>query len=189
MKIASLILIGGKNTRMNGLKKAFIEYKGYTFLEHSINSVKNISKVYLSVENIQNYENLSYTLIQDEYEEIGPIGGIYSGLKFIDADLIIVIPCDMPTINENIIYKLLLNYDEKPVVLCENNGKINPLIAIYTKNDFKIIQKMIEEKNYKMKCFFDIVEHTKVVINDECIKYNINSPSDLKKLNKKFRVY
>lgn len=176
--------MGGKNARMHGIKKAFINYNGRTFLEHITNTLKDISNIYLSVEDIQNYNNLDYPLIQDEYKEIGPMGGIYSGLKIINADLIIVIPCDIPTIKKDIIYKLLENYKDKPVVLCEENGDINPLIAIYKKDNLKIIYEMIKNKDYKMKNFFDIVEHTKVIINDENVKYNINNPKDLKKLNK-----
>ena len=48
--IAGYILTGGKNRRMNGEKKLFLEYKGKTFFDHIKNSLQLFSNIYLSVD-------------------------------------------------------------------------------------------------------------------------------------------
>ena len=80
MEICALVLAGGKSSRMNGNNKAFLKYKSSTFIESIISELKDFNKIYISVDNKEKYKNLNYELIEDEFEEIGPIGGIYSVL-------------------------------------------------------------------------------------------------------------
>ena len=87
MNIGALILMGGKNSRMGGNIKGLLQIEDVTFLERIISVLKDFDNIYLSVnkafssEEIKRYEEKGLTVIVDLYDDIGPMGGIYSSLK------------------------------------------------------------------------------------------------------------
>ena len=193
MDICTLILAGGKSSRMNGNNKAFLEYNNKTFIENIINELDEFNRIYISVDNKDKYENLRYTLIEDEYKEIGPIGGIYSSLKHIDYNYIFVVACDMPKVNKEFVKFLLSNLkkDDKCLIVKDCNNKVYPLGGIYSKNVLPIIEKMIEEKDYKLqnlvkRCNGRILSLKDVSFDETCL-INVNNPQEYKKLKEDFR--
>ncbi len=160
MKIAGVIIMGGKNTRMNGRKKAFLDYNGKPFYQHIAEALESTEKIYLSVENPYPYKNIEHELICDEYSGIGPIGGLYSVLNGAKYDAYVVLPSDTPMIDRRMIecMMVLCKAYNKTVVLKEN-GNINPLIAVYTKSCFPIVKSQIMSKNYKLMDLFNKIDY------------------------------
>ena len=105
--ICGYILAGGKNSRMNGEKKLFLNYQGETFCSRILQAFDMLPETYISVEGQEPYMHLNLPMIVDLYKEIGPMGGIYSGLKSIEAEALLVAACDMPMIEQDVVKKLL----------------------------------------------------------------------------------
>lgn len=158
MSIAGYILAGGKNTRMHGQKKLFLEYKHKTFLTHIAGALKGIGVVYLSVEEKEPYEDTGYPCIVDVVQDIGPMGGIYTGLKTCKEDALLVVSCDTPKVTKEIVEALISWYDKgkRPVIIWEK-GRYHPLIGIYTKEMLPVMEVMIREGNYRM---MSLLKHT-----------------------------
>lgn len=177
INIATVILCGGKSLRFNGEDKALLKYNyNKTFLEHIIEEVKG--KIFVSVSNknkylsiINGYNNIGYDIdfVEDIYNDIGPLSGIYSSFEKLSSDYIQFLTCDTPTVNKNFLeymngfiddyYDAFIPvYDDKPYFLC----------SIYSKKIFNIIKENIENKKYRIK---DLIEKIKVkYIN---LKYTI----------------
>lgn len=168
MSLAGVIVMGGKNTRMGGRKKAFLTLNGKYFYEHILASMKNVNKIYFSVENVELYKNLNYELIEDIIKNIGPIGGLYSILKSCNDEAFLILPSDTPFINTQIVDRLIDLYYEtnRPIVLMDENNYINPLIGIYTRDCLPVIEKMISDKNYKIGNIFKMIDHQVLKFND-----------------------
>lgn len=190
MEICALILAGGKNSRMNGKNKAFLKYNNKTFIENILETLKDFNKIYISVDDIKKYNHLKYELIEDIYKDIGPIGGIYSALSVIDEEYVFVTGCDMPKISERIIeiLKKNLNKDDKCILFKDDNEKIYPLGAIYSKKCLPFIEKMIYSKNYKLTNLVKGVNGKIISLKDMGINneelLNINNPIEYNDLNK-----
>ena len=90
--LATLILMGGQNKRMNGQHKAFLKLHEKSFLDQIITSLKSCGPIYLSVNDKSLYSHLPYPLIEDCYKEIGPIGGTYSTLLKVPSDFLLSSP-------------------------------------------------------------------------------------------------
>ena len=152
--LAGLILAGGKNSRMNGIRKFFLDYEGKTFGERIYGTLRkndSIEKVYLSVDKEEPYKNLGIELIKDEYEYIGPMGGLYSSLKYVSSDAVLAVACDMPFITEDVVGSLVKTFEkENKTVIVRTDERLQPLLAIYRKNMLKYFRKMIEKKCYKL---------------------------------------
>ena len=73
MDIGALILMGGKNSRMNGNVKGLLKIKNSTFLEKIQETLNDFSSIYLSIndkfskEQKQNFENMGFKIIEDIY--------------------------------------------------------------------------------------------------------------------------
>ncbi len=160
MRVAGVIIMGGKNTRMNGRKKAFLDYNGKPFYQHISDALVSTDKIYFSVEEAHPYKNIEQEIITDEYKNIGPIGGLYSVMNSVKYDAYVVLPSDTPKIDKKMVDCMIVMCKayHKTVVLKEN-GQINPLIAVYTKESFSAIKSQIMSKNYKLGDVFDKIKY------------------------------
>ncbi len=169
MRLAGVVIMGGLNTRMNGNKKAFLEYNGLPFYKHISNALSSLDKIYLSVDDKAYYEkyNLEFELIEDIYKVIGPMGGIHSTFINCEEDAFLFVPSDTPLINKIVIDKLIGEFHatNKNVILFENN-KLHPLMAIYKKDCFKVVLDSIDRVNYRILNIADAVEYSTVVFED-----------------------
>ena len=133
MDIGALILMGGKNSRMNGNVKGLLKIKNSTFLEKIQETLNDFSSIYLSIndkfskEQKQNFENMGFKIIEDIYKEIGPLGGIYSSLLNCKEEYLFITACDMPFITKNSIE-----------VLCNKVDKNTDGVVFYDKNNNRI---------------------------------------------------
>ena len=170
MDIGALILMGGKNSRMNGNVKGLLKIKNSTFLEKIQETLNDFSSIFLSIndkfskEQKQNFDNMGFKIIEDIYKEIGPLGGIYSSLLNCKEEYLFITACDMPFITKNSIEVLCNKVDKNTdgVVFYDKNNKLYPLGAIYSKNVLPIIEEMIEKKYYKLSYLIEKSNFVKI---------------------------
>lgn len=183
MDIGALILMGGKNSRMNGNVKGLLKIKNSTFLEKIQETLNDFSSIYLSIndkfskEQKQNFENMGFKIIEDIYKEIGPLGGIYSSLLNCKEQYLFITACDMPFITKNSIEVLCNKVDKNTdgVVFYDKNNKLYPLGAIYSKNVLPIIEEMIEKKYYKLSYLIEKSNFVKINIEKTDIPLKVLS--------------
>ena len=181
--IAGYILTGGKNRRMNGKKKLFLEYGGNSFLQHILNALQGFSNIYLSVENEGPYKGLGMPMIVDQYPDLGPMGGIYSGLMACKEEALFVTACDMPLLNQETVERILAVYRaEKKVTVVQTGQQIHPLLGIYPKEVLPVLKEMIQEKNYRMMDFIARTKPSVIQLEDNKAVYNINTPKEYERL-------
>ena len=183
MDIGALILMGGKNSRMNGNVKGLLKIKNSTFLEKIQETLNDFSSIYLSIndkfskEQKKNFENMGFKIIEDIYKEIGPLGGIYSSLLNCKEEYLFITACDMPFITKNSIEVLCNKVDKNTdgVVFYDKNNKLYPLGAIYSKNVLPIIEEMIEKKYYKLSYLIEKSNFVKINIEKTDIPLKVLS--------------
>lgn len=187
--------MGGKNSRMGGNIKGFLKINDVTFLEKIISGLEDFSNVYLSVnkkfssQEIKAFEDMGLTVIVDIYDDIGPMGGMYSSLKNCKEDYLFITACDMPYINKDLINELKANVKENTdVVLFSKNKLLYPLGAIYSKSLIPFMEELIVKGEYKpLKLirnsnFIELpLENTN--LSDEAFR-NINTPEEYYELIK-----
>lgn len=190
MEIGALVLAGGKSRRMNGNNKSFLKYENKSFIESIIDQLTGFQNIYISVDNKEKYRNLNFTLVEDMYKDIGPMGGIYSALKMIEEKYIVVIACDMPKIKKEFIDFLCDSITEniECIVTEDEKGRICPLGGIYSKDLIGKIEKMIEEKDYKLlnlirRANSKIIPLSETNFNKNILD-NVNDLKDYDKLRK-----
>lgn len=180
--ITGIILAGGKSSRM-GTDKAMLLYKGKSFLEHTINSLKEVSHEILISANQNSYHGFGYPLVPDNFSGIGPLAGIEACLSFSKTRVNIFIPCDTPFVNATLFKNLIQqieNFDA--VVPVSSDGKIEPLMACYSKDILPQIRLQIEHGDYKIQNLLKTIKTNYITISENIVFTNVNTPLDLKNM-------
>ena len=187
-KTSICILCGGKSKRF-GSRKLFYKVNGKTILETVYNKLENHSDdIFLQTSNdvrlefYNDLKNITTKIYKDIFNDIGPLGGIYSGLKRARYDKIFILAGDLPFIDELILLELN-KYDSFQIIVpVWENGFIEPLCALYSKEILPIIENQLDKHDYKISNLFNTVNDSK---NDRFrIKYlNIDRLIQNKRIN------
>lgn len=93
---SAVILAGGKSTRM-GFDKQLLQMRDRLIGEHLIDLLQTrFSDIMVSSPTPELYDQSRVRVIQDVYENIGPLGGIHAALRSSRSEAVFVIACDMP---------------------------------------------------------------------------------------------
>jgi len=193
LSIGAAILAGGKNSRMNGIDKAFLPFKNSTLIENTVSILSKITdEIIIVTDNPIKYKKTDFNIknikiVSDHYKNIGPLGGIHSALNATTKEKLFIAACDMPNINAEFILQMIYEYEK--INNCEAlipkiNDCIEPLHAIYNKNIFnKLVKHLEKTNNYKISRFLKKIKTCYYNIKNEDYhkRYfkNINNIEDI----------
>lgn len=188
--VTSIVLAGGKSLRV-GSCKAMETICGQSLVKRAIERLKTISNQILIVTS-QEQPDLPITreaeIVVDIYPGKGPLGGIYTGLLASELPYSIVVACDMPFLNVELLrYLIELSEGFDAVIPRLEEGKIEPLHAVYSRKCINTIRAELECDHLKISQALDILR-VRYVEREEYHRFdpqllsffNINSLADLK---------
>jgi len=187
--LTAIVLAGGKNLRL-GRNKALEAIGGKSLIECVVDRVKLISNRVLIVTSREHPDFPvagGVEVVVDLYPGMGPLGGIYTGLMTSRSSRNVVVACDMPFLNIDLLrymVKLTPGFDVVAPRLKE--GMVESLHAIYSRNCLNAIKMQLEHNDLEVSHFFSGV-HVRYVEREECQKFdpqlltffNINYQADL----------
>ena len=157
--IAGAILAGGKNQRIGGHNKAFVQINGISIIQRTINILKEIfAEVILVTNSPQDYKSYQREaiIITDLIKDVGPLGGIFSALSQTTKKGAFFVACDMPFLHNGIILRQIDCFNELDfdVLMPRIGNFIEPLHAIYRKGLKENIYRFLKDgNNYSIKSF------------------------------------
>lgn len=184
-KTTGIILSGGESSRM-GKDKGMMVVAGKTLLDHAIDAIAPFCDHLLISANEPSYANSGYPVIPDLIPGKGPLGGIYSGLIASDTKSNLVLAVDILGFPEEI-PRLLLNHakGQMAVVPSHPDGKLEPLLAWYSKDTISKIKECLHSGKLKMYEFLNEISAFHLALMDHLEVYhpgiipNLNRPDDL----------
>ena len=193
-RISGVILAGGSNKRFGGITKANVVIDGETIISRIISTISDLFVEIIIVTNKPEefQEFIQYKIVKDQYLKAGPLGGIHAALKASSEDAIFVFAGDMPFLDKEIISDQINEFSKRQhdVLIPEVNQFIEPLHAIYRKSVLNHLERfLLEGKSRAVRDFLSEVNvgYLQMTKNEktEIAFVNINSPSDLPKINLK----
>jgi molybdopterin-guanine dinucleotide biosynthesis protein A len=126
--------------------------------------------------------------IVDLYPGKGALGGIYTGLTSADTFYNLVVGCDMPFLNRDLLRYIINQTSYFDAVVPKVHGMLEPLHAVYSIGCLAPIREMMEKNRLEISHLFSLVK-TRYIGEDELEEFdsnhmsffNINTLSDLKK--------
>ncbi|MBU1611206.1 MAG: molybdenum cofactor guanylyltransferase, partial [Proteobacteria bacterium] len=145
--IAGVILAGGRGERMGGLAKAFLEVGGGRAIDRLLTVYQRLfDEIVVAVRDREGFEDFGVTVAVDQVAIRSSLTGIHAGLWASKAPFVFVAPCDMPFLQPGLVQSLLAEVDgEADVVIpLKENGRVEPLCAVYSKSCLPHIKKQLE---------------------------------------------
>lgn len=183
--VTGIILAGGKSSRM-GKDKGTLLLDNVMFTQHIINNLMPFVDEIIIVSNDKNYDQFDCKRIPDNVTNYGPVAGVYTGLKASKTDYNIVISCDSPKVDMDVLNPLLEYKNNKyDIIQYSHNSRTTPLIALYHKKCLGIFKLALKNKIQKLRFVIKQLD-TKTIVAPSNIYskiVNINTPKDLEKYN------
>ncbi len=178
-KITGIILAGGKSSRM-GTNKALLSYKGKSLIEHNIALIKPFCSEILISNNNNDFNELGYNIVKDNYFNVGPLAGIEACLRKSSNEINFIISCDLVVLSKSVISSLIekCNNDVDAIIPLLGKNTLQPLCAIYKKKILFQLIYQIEKGDYAVYSLLNYITTQYVTINDSFDLLNINTPDD-----------
>ncbi len=184
-EVTGIILAGGASSRM-GKDKGLCEFKGKSLVTYAIEALLPIcDTILISSNNTEDYQKFGFDVVGDEYKGIGPIGGIFSSLSQSTTKHNIVISCDTPFLNSQLLEYVLKNVEGYDIVVPEHgNSYLEPLAGYYSNSVISVLEDSIKAKDFKLMNLFNRVKFKSIKV-DSITGYsnnlfkNLNTPRDL----------
>ncbi len=187
-QLTGIILSGGKSSRM-GKEKGLVDFQGKPLISYAIDALKPlVQNIIIGANNqLSDYKKLGYLIVEDEIKNIGPIGGVLSTLRYSETKYNIILSCDMPFINTELLHYLNIKIQGYEVVVpVHDTSKIEPLCGIYSKDILPVMEDAVENGNFKLRDIFKSVRFKAIKVDaslafySDNLFYNINSPADIR---------
>jgi len=170
-----------------GFNKAFAELNRKPIIEIQLEELsKSFSEVIIVSNDPDLYGYLGVRIVTDIIPGRGPLSGIHSGLVKASYEDCFIIPCDMPFISGEIGKKLIEFAQGFDGVVPQQNGKLEPLCAIYKKNCIQAIEDCLLRDQRKILDFYSLVKLRFIEVSQWFMETsrvrifsNVNTPADL----------
>jgi molybdopterin-guanine dinucleotide biosynthesis protein A len=180
------IQAGGKSTRM-GRDKSFVPFEGRPMIEVVRDRVAGLGdELILITNNPEPYAYLNLPAFGDIYADCGPLGGIHSALANAASPHVLMVACDMPWLNRDLLEYLISLRKIADIVVPRLDKFPEPLHAVYSKACLDPIETKLKAGDLKITRFYGQV-NVRFVDREEIARFdpqgrcftNINSPEDL----------
>jgi len=180
VKLTGIILAGGKSSRM-GEDKGLMLIDGQPMIQSVINILSPLVSDIIIVANNKLYEQFGYPVYEDLIKDQGPLAGIYTGLKFSKTIKNVVLSCDVPFINEDVLQLLIEECGNVDVVIPEKNNRTHQLIGVYDKSCVEVFKSELDNNQRKIKLALEKLNLKTIKADciDDKIFNNINSKNDI----------
>lgn len=193
MLLSGLILAGGEGRRMHGQDKGLINVLKKPLIEYAIECLSPlVDDLSISCNrNKSRYSDYKIDCLPDynapgNNSFLGPMAGILSGLKHAKHDWLMILPCDTPLMNTNMMKQLSDAVRESKTkglqaVVFSYQG-LQPLHGIYHKTLLPILEQSLAENNNSVQKLIRSVDTIKILHAKEATHQFINA-NDAKELS------
>ncbi len=187
-EVSAVILAGGRSRRL-GVDKALLKLDGEWLLERIASSLASLSDdLRVVVDDRDKLGHLGLPTVADVLHGLGPLGGIYSGLRAMQHERGLFVACDMPLLDLNLLRYMVSLSNDFDVVIPRIGNNVEPLHAVYSKACAAPIAELLEQCDLRIVHFFPqvrvrYVEQAEIDTFDpqHWSFFNINTADDLER--------
>ena len=161
IQVSGVILAGGAGRRL-GKNKALERIGGRALIERVVDRLIPLTtEVMVVVARPKQAEPLplpsSVRVITDRYPGRGSLGGIFTGVDASAERWSLVVACDMPFLDLDLLRHLMAKSTNADAVIPRLNGQPEPLHALYSKACLGPMERMLRAGQLKIAPLFETV--------------------------------
>ena len=191
MEISSIILAGGRGTRMGGIDKGLVKLQHKSLIQHLIERLTpQVNEIIINANReITQYQALGYAVLQDETAVfIGPLAGLSLGLKHTKYEYLLTVPCDSPLLPMDLAQRLLSSLLEHraEIAVATSNGDAHPVFCLCKKSVLPSLIIYLEQGDRKVSTWQKSLNYVEVDFSDNPEAFiNLNTFEELAALELK----
>lgn len=108
--VGAVVLAGGQGRRMGGADKGLVEYRGRPLIEWVLAALSpQVGEIVISANrNLERYAAYGCRVLPDGLPDFpGPLAGVLAALGAVNAEWLLVVPCDTPHLPPDLAARLL----------------------------------------------------------------------------------
>lgn len=183
-----VILAGGTNSRLPGMKKAFHRIGENMILENIVTVFRQLfNEIILVVNDPQDFAGWDVMVVTDIIPSRCALAGLHAGLFYSANEYAYITACDTPFINKEIIEYIVGQIDPSlDVIVPKTKDGLEALSAVYSRKILPSIESNLEKNIYMIKKCYP-KNRVKYIPSDDLKQFdpdlqfifNINTPTDL----------
>ena len=179
---AGWILAGGRSSRM-GTDKALLEIEGRSLLQRVASEISQVCGSVRVVGDPARYAGFGIPVIPDLSPGLGPLAGIEAALTATTVEFNLIVACDMPNVRAGELEDLFTAGGDVAVPR-HDDGRVEPLCAVYSRKCLAQVRKMLESGVRSVKEALRLLESDGFALRyvrvprDNAFA-NLNTPADL----------
>lgn len=183
---AAAILAGGRARRFGGQDKSRLVVLGQPIIVRQVEVLQRVARsVFIVGPDPARYADLGLAVHPDRLPDLGAIGGLYTALEVADTDAVIVVACDLPFLDEQVLRELVRRSVSSDGAWIRSARGVEPLFACYRRDARHRIRSEIERGRLKASDLGDVLRMAELTTEDlaalgatEAVLANLNSPED-----------
>lgn len=190
----AVVLVGGRSTRM-GRDKASLPFDGSTLLDRVLSTLAGVvTEIVIVARHDQPLApfappppGIALRITYDDVEDLGPVGGLASGLAALSRPIAYLSSCDVPFLRPAFVLTMFESLGGADVALPDVEGRLHPLAGVYRREPVLAAARALLTANRLRPIFLlETLPHVKV--GEAILRRadpelesleNLNSPDDL----------
>lgn len=193
MAISSIILSGGRATRMGGIDKGLVMLQQKPLIQHVIERLTpQVDEILINANReITQYQRFGLPVFQDVHDDfIGPLAGFSVGLQHAKQDYVLTVPCDSPLLPHDLAQRLLnsLFTHNADIAVASSDGDAHPVFCLCKKSVLPSLTTHLATSERRVSSWQKSLIYTEVDFSDCSDAFvNLNTFEDLAALELKLR--
>lgn len=189
MESVGVVLAGGLSRRFGG-EKPIAHKDGKAFVLYSVEALAHLDKTVIVTRadllaRLPRIKHIQIIPDLEKYKGQGPLAGIFSAMAHMESRWYVVLPCDMPWIEQKAVQKLQSYQDEKWDVICSRlGGKLQPLFAVYHRRVKEKIRSNLENQQLSVRQFLRECAVREAEFGEKKWFFNVNTREEFMRLSK-----
>jgi molybdopterin-guanine dinucleotide biosynthesis protein A len=184
-RIAAVILAGGLGRRMGGVDKGLIEYQGRLLIEWALAALApQVDQLVISANrNLDAYAAYGQRVLPDTLPDFpGPLAGVLAALDTVQADWLLVTPCDTPHLPADLASRLLnaAQHQNVPLAVAADSTRTHHSSFIVRTDQRDNLAAFLARGERAVRHWQAGLASTTVLFDSACFA-NFNQPQDLQK--------
>jgi molybdenum cofactor guanylyltransferase len=183
-EITALILAGGKSRRMGGRDKGLLPFGDGLLVGHVLDAIRpQVGAVLISANrHHEEYRQFDVPVLADPLDDFqGPLAGFLAGLRHIQTDYLLTLPCDGPVIVDDLARRLAagLSGSGADIAVAHDGNRLQPVYAMLNRNVLPDLVLALGEGERKIDRWYARNHWVAVDFSDVPQQFsNINTPED-----------
>ena len=185
---AAAVLAGGKSRRM-GRPKPFLTLGGRPLIGRVIDALREVfSEIFIVTPEDAPFLDLGLPVVADSRPGSGALGGVYTALKAAGLPRVLVVACDMPFLNPDLLAHMAFRAGGHGAAVPRAADGLHPLHAVYAKRSHEALATALDRGAMKLMDVLPVIDSVEVgeaelrrFDPDLHSLFNVNRPQDLER--------